>query len=195
MPAITEEYLALRDATGNLPPSDYEDVAADNGNGLHRGNNEWHWASLIDRGRRQEAMWERCPQTAAALASLPGLCEGHMPFAFAFFSTLRGNSHIAAHHAPVNLRVRVHLPLLVPEPAKCGIRVAGEARTWTPGEAMAFDDSFEHEVWNDGESERVVLLFDMWHPDLSTDEISAIRGMFQQVEDMQQARQSTTPHE
>ena len=76
-----------------------------------------------------------------------------MPFSFAFFSTMRAQSRIAPHNAPVNLRVRVHLPLLVPEPERCGIRVAGEARVWTPGEALAFDDAFEHEVWNDGDSE------------------------------------------
>lgn len=192
VPAITAEYVALRDAaTGALPPSDYEDLdSTDHGGGLHRGKNEWHWASLIDRGRRQRAMWERCPQTAAALQSLPGLCEGNMPFAFAFFSTLRAQSRIAAHHAPVNLRVRVHLPLLVPEPDKCGIRVAGESRTWTPGEAMAFDDAFEHEVWNDGDADRVVLLFDLWHPDLTPDEITAIREMFKKVEAMQEERRA-----
>ena len=152
-PAITAEYLALRDGNGALPPSNYEPEGADHGGGLHEGDSEWHWASLIDRGRRQEDMWQRCPQTAAALTALPGLCEGSMPFSFAFFSTMRAQSRIAPHNAPVNLRVRVHLPLLVPEPERCGIRVAGEARVWTPGEALAFDDAFEHEVWNDGDSE------------------------------------------
>ena len=141
-------------------------------------------------------MWRRCPQTAAALASLPGLCEGEMPFAFAFFSTLRPNCRIAPHHAPANLRVRVHLPLLVPEPSSCGIRVAGETRTWTPGEALCFDDAFEHEVWNESTSaERVVLLFDLWHPDLQPEEIGAIRAMFSTVEAMREERKERDGHD
>ena len=189
--AITAEYLALKDASGALPPSDYEDGAnSDHGEGLHKGETEWHWASLIDRGRRQESMWKRCPNTAAALEAIgPGrLCEGEMPFAFAFFSTLRGASRIAPHYAPANLRVRVHLPLLVPEPEKCGMRVAGETRHWKVGEALAFDDAFEHEVWNDGVEERVVLLLDLWHPDLTPEEIDGVRGMFREIERMQEAR-------
>ena len=59
-----------------------------------------------------------------------------------------------------------------------------------PGEALVFDDSFEHEVWNDGKQERVVLLLDLWHPDLQQDEISAIQSMFSKVEEMQQARKA-----
>ena len=69
-PAITEEYLALRASNA---PSDYEPEAADGG--LHEGPVEWHWSTLIDRGKRRDDMWERCPQTAAALQAVPGLCE------------------------------------------------------------------------------------------------------------------------
>ena len=108
---------------------------------------------------------------------------GDMPFAFAFFSTLRPGATIKPHYAPCNLRVRCHLPLLVPEQEQCGIRVAGEVRRWEPGKCMIFDDAFEHEVWNEGTQERVVLLFDMWHWELSDDEISAIRAMFREVEE------------
>ena len=83
--AITDEYLALK-ATGR--PSDYEPEGSDHGASLHQGREDWHWDSLIDRGRRRETTLSQCPQTAAALSSIPGLCEGDMPFAFAFFSTL-----------------------------------------------------------------------------------------------------------
>lgn len=84
----------------------------------------------------------------------------------------------------------MHLPLIVPEPKKCGIRVAGETRQWEVGKALLFDDAFEHEVWNDGDNERVVLLFDVWHPDLTQDEITAVQAMFQEVERMRDARQA-----
>ena len=150
--------MALKDASGALPPSDYEDGAnSDHGEGLHKGETEWHWASLIDRGRRQESMWKRCPNTAAALEAIgPGrLCEGEMPFAFAFFSTLRGASRIAPHYAPANLRVRVSAAAGA-RPEKRGMRGRRDAAL-EGGEALAFDDAFEHEVWNDGAEERVVL--------------------------------------
>lgn len=77
-PAITEEYLALRDAG---LPSDYVVEASDHAGELHEGQSEWHWASLIDRGQPRPAMQERCPTTTSILHSIPGLCLGDMPFA------------------------------------------------------------------------------------------------------------------
>ena len=62
----------------------------------------------------------------------------------------------------------------------CAMRVADEIKVWQEGEALVFDDSFEHEVWHHQEegSERVVLLFDVWHPDLNEAEKQAIIEMF-----------------
>ena len=180
---ILKEYEAVKDA-----PSDYEADSTEHAESLHEGEAQWHWASLIDRGRPRPEMQERCPITTAVLNSVPGLCFGDMPFAFAFFSTLKPHCRIAPHTAPANLRLRVHLPLLVPEPDKCGIRVAGETRRWEVGKALLFDDAFEHEVWNDGDQERVVLLFDVWHPDLTPEEIDAVRAMFREVQSMADAR-------
>ena len=197
-PAIRDEYLAVR--AENLP-SDYDVDEGDHASGLHRGG-DWHWASFIARGERREPMWERCPQTAAALAGVPGLMEG-MPFAFAFFSTLRPGSHIAAHTAPANLRLRFHLCLHAPSAATgdanggatpaCAMRVADETRPWEEGRCVVFDDSFEHEVWNRTDEERVVLLFDIWHPDLEPSEIAAIQAMFREVEGMAAARNKSAP--
>ena len=184
-PAIAAEYEQVKRL--NLP-SDYAADESDHGGQLHSGASEWHWSSLIDKGVARPQMQQRCPDTMATLSAVPGLCVGDMPFAFAFFSALRPKSRIAPHTAPANLRLRVHLPLFVPEPDACGIRVAGETRRWEVGKALIFDDSFEHETWNDGERERVVLLFDLWHPDLSRDEIEAIQQMFAEVERMKAAR-------
>jgi len=175
-PEITEEYLRLREGGA---PNDFEDSGSEEG-ALHSGG--WHWASLIDRGRVREDTWQRCPVTTAVLSSIPGLCVGDMPFAFAFFSTLAPGSKIAAHTSPCNLRLRVHLPLLVPEPETCGMSVAGVETHWRTGECTIFDDSFEHHVWNNGTQPRVLLLFDLWHHDLSAAEIAAIEEMFREVE-------------
>lgn len=185
VPAITEEYLALRESGA---PSDYEPEDSDHGDGLHKGG-EWHWSTLIDRGRKMEAMWERCPQTAAALTAVPGLCVGDMPFAFAFFSTLRAGCSIAPHTSPCNLRLRVHLPLLVPaQAAACGIQVASETRAWERGKALIFDDAFTHHVWNDSDEDRVVLLLDLWHPELIAAEIGGVQAMFRAVDEKRAQR-------
>lgn len=188
-PTITEEYLQVR-ASGR--PSDYRVSESDHQDGLHSAPDEWHWASLIDRGHVQMDMWEQCPSTASALEAVPRLCVGDMPFSFAFFSTLRPHSRIAPHTAPANLRLRLHLPLIVPPESAgaCGMRVAGEERRWEVGKALLFDDAFVHSVWNETSEERVVLLADIWHPDLTADEIGAIQQMFREVESMQQARRN-----
>lgn len=59
---------------------------------------------------------------------------------------------------------------------------------WRPGEALIFDDAFEHSVWNDGDEERALLLFDLWHPDLTVDEITAVKAMFREVEGIKARR-------
>ena len=183
--AIRTEYLALKSLD---LPSDYEAEQSDHANALHSGPQKWHWASLVDRGVRRPQMMERCPTTTSVLESIPGLCVGDMPFAFAFFSTLAPQSRIAPHCAPANLRLRVHLPLVVPPSGHCGIRVAGETRHWEVGKALIFDDAFEHETWNDTDEDRVVLLFDLWHPDLTAPEVEAIQAMFSEVEQRRKAR-------
>jgi aspartate beta-hydroxylase len=82
----------------------------------------------------------------------------------------------------------VHFPLHVPaaQPAAqpgaaqppLGITVGGETRVWREGEPLVFDDTYEHSTWNDTGGDRVVLLFDLWHPDLAAGEVEAIVGMF-----------------
>ena len=104
-----------------------------------------------------------------------------VPFAYAFFSTLHGKSSIDAHCAPANLRLRVHYPLIVPDTddvEQCGMRVGDTKVRWEEGVPLLFDDSYEHEVWNRTDEERVVLLFDVWHPDLTQGEREAVTDMF-----------------
>jgi len=109
------------------------------------------------------------------------------PFGYAFFSTLHAHSKINAHTAPMNLRLRLHLPLIVPTKAEgeeeesrpaCGIRVGNITRRWQAGKALVLDDCFEHEVWNSTNSERVLLLVDVWHPDVTMQERDETRAMF-----------------
>jgi aspartyl/asparaginyl beta-hydroxylase (cupin superfamily) len=75
-----------------------------------------------------------------------------------------------------NTRAIVHLPLIVPE--KCGFRVGGETREWEVGTAFAFDDTIEHEAWNDSDHHRAVLIFDVWNPHLTVAEQNVIASYY-----------------
>ena len=85
---------------------------------------------------------------------------------------LDAGTHILPHFGPTNIRLRCHLGLQVPE--GCTLRVAEETRAWQEGRCLIFDDSFDHEVRHSGQGQRVVLLIDFWHPDLSPAEIQGL---------------------
>ncbi len=130
---------------------------------------------------RQPAFEKRCPETTRLLTRVVGPdLMLRTPFAFAFFSTLHAGAAIAPHAAPCNLRLRVHLPLVqVAESVhECGLRVGSLVVPWREGRSVVFDDSFEHEAWNRTARDRVVLLFDVWHPDLNLAERIALIDMF-----------------
>ncbi|CAI5727240.1 unnamed protein product [Peronospora destructor] len=146
---------------------------------LHEG--QWDWLPYVTQGRRQADFALQCPKTVEILESIPDFMA-ESPFAYSFFSILKPKSSIKAHSAPCNIRLRCHFPLMVPE--GCGIRVGDETRHWKEGKAFVLDDSFDHEVWHDGkEGDRVLLLFDLWHPDLVQEERKAIAGMFKEAKE------------
>jgi aspartate beta-hydroxylase len=70
----------------------------------------------------------------------------------------------------------VHLPLIVPD--GCGFRVGGEIREWRVGKAILFDDTIEHEAWNNSDAIRAVLIVDVWNPYLTTAETAMLRQLF-----------------
>jgi len=167
-PIVLKEYRALQNANKK---SDYKEDAK-----LHTG--QWSWSSYILKGERQPEFAAHCPQTVELLEGFrrPTIMS-ETPFSFAFFSTMGPNATIAPHHGPCNLRLRCHFPLIVPD-GDLGMEVGGELVRWRVGEPVFFDDTFEHHVWNRTNQERVVLLFDVWHPELADDEIDAIKDMF-----------------
>ena len=96
------------------------------------------------------------------------------------FSLLRAGARIAAHTGMYNTRLTCHLPLIVPP--GCRFRVGNEVREWMPGELMIFDDTIEHEAWNRGSQNRLILLFEVWSPDLSELEKTLIRLLLEAVD-------------
>jgi len=121
-------------------------------------DNLWKTFMFLGYGKTSDENMRRCPETARILKKIPGLKT-------AFFSILSPRKHIPAHRGPYNGVLRLHLGLLVPEPRQsCRIRVATDYLVWEEGRAVVFDDSFNHEVWNDTDGVRVVLFVDFERP-------------------------------
>jgi aspartyl/asparaginyl beta-hydroxylase (cupin superfamily) len=137
-------------------------------------NHSRRWSAyfLWNQGRREEANLARCPSTAAALADIPQVdIPGRAPTAF--FSILDAQTKIPPHSGVTNARLTVHLPLIVPP--GCRFRVGGETREWREGTAWVFDDTIEHEAWNDSDAPRAILIFDVWNPELTALERDLVR--------------------
>jgi len=118
----------------------------------------WKTYFLAGYGRESEENSRRCPETIRILKKIPGMKT-------AFFSILSPNKHIPAHKGPYNGVLRYHLGLIVPEPKeKCRIRVHDEIKHWSEGDSLIFDDTYNHEVWNDTPGYRVVLFVDFVRP-------------------------------
>jgi aspartyl/asparaginyl beta-hydroxylase (cupin superfamily) len=140
------------------------------------GNPHWGAFFLWKDGALVEENAARCPNTLSALEAAPlSRTPGRMPSVL--FSKLDPKTRIPPHHGFLNPRLIVHLPLIVPP--GCGFRVGNETRAWVEGEALVFDDTFEHEAWNDSDQIRVVLLFEIWRPELSDEERAMVTALFE----------------
>ncbi|HEY2035856.1 MAG TPA: aspartyl/asparaginyl beta-hydroxylase domain-containing protein [Steroidobacteraceae bacterium] len=137
-------------------------------------NHSRRWSAyfLWKDGERDEEHCRRCPATMAALAQTPQIdIPSRGPTAF--FSILDARTHIPPHTGSTNARLTVHLPLILP--GSCRFRVGAETREWRVGEAWVFDDSIEHEAWNDADVSRAILIFDVWNPQLTPLERDLVR--------------------
>lgn len=144
------------------------------------GDPSWGAFYLWRSGEPVPGNADRCPATMDALARAPmPRIRGRSPMAL--FSLLRPGTHIKPHHGLLNTRLICHVPLLTPP--GCRIRVGNEIRTWEVGKALIFDDSIEHEAWNDGTETRVVLLFEIWRPEIAEGERKALTAMFEAITD------------
>ena len=122
------------------------------------GDDLWKTYFLYGFGYKSEVNCAKCPETTRLMEQIPGMMT-------AMFSILAPGKHIPAHRGPYKGVLRCHLGLQVPEPQeKIRIRVGNDFRHWEEGRCMVFDDTFEHEVWHEGDSERVVLFIDFVRP-------------------------------
>lgn len=150
-PTVARESAALR---GSFSP--HQEALAATG--------AWSTYYLSCQGHRLSAHCEECPGTARLIDSLADAREAGL----AYFSALVPGTHLNAHCGPTNTRLRCHLGLEIPD--GCRLRVGEETRGWREGRCIVFDDSFEHEVWIEADRPRVVLIVDLWHPELNAAE-------------------------
>ena len=118
----------------------------------------WKTFFLCGYGIRCQEAIRQCPETWRILQKIPGLKS-------AMFSIFEPGKHLPPHRGPYNGVLRFHLGLIVPdEPDKIGIRVDDQICHWKEGEALIFDDAYEHEAWNHSDKVRVVLFVDFEKP-------------------------------
>ncbi|XP_015000924.3 aspartyl/asparaginyl beta-hydroxylase isoform X35 [Macaca mulatta] len=152
---IRDEGLAVMDkAKGLFLPED-ENL---------REKGDWSQFTLWQQGRRNENACKGAPKTCTLLEKFPettGCRRGQIKY-----SIMHPGTHVWPHTGPTNCRLRMHLGLVIPKEG-CKIRCANETKTWEEGKVLIFDDSFEHEVWQDASSFRLIFIVDVWHPELT----------------------------
>ena len=145
-----------------------------------QGDPTWSALYLFKNGAVVSENAVRCPKTMNALAEVP-LSDIGKRTPIVFFSLLRPGAHIPPHRGMLNCRLICHLPLIVPD--GCWLRVGNETRKWDSGKLTIFDDSIEHEAKNGSDQLRVVLIFDIWRPELSTGEQAGISAVFDAIDE------------
>lgn len=192
-PTLPSDYDATTKSASSSAGTEHND---DVDGSLHTGS--WDWHSYLLHGQVQPTFCEQFPVTTKIIQSIGTHLFTHNPFGFCFFSKLSANSSIRAHASPINFRLRIHLPLIVPQSSTSssktstafsntddhndhpiGIHVGPTIQSWIQDQAMVLDDSYNHQVWNNTNDERVVLLIDIWHPDVRPREREEIVRMFQ----------------
>lgn len=137
----------------------------------------WEVLFLFERGKENEHVTALCPITTSILKShrvVKGLAG------LAYFSRMAAGTSIAPHQGPTNMRLRCHLGIVVPP--GCELIVDGVGGAWHEGRCLVFDDSFVHEARNTSGRDRIVLIVDIWHPDLTDDEVSLLEGLHRYID-------------
>jgi len=146
-----DQMLAYRD---DLP--NFQDISPEQR--LLTDDDRWKTYFFYGYGFRFAGNCAQCPRTATLLAGIPALTT-------AFFSVLGPHKRLPEHRGPYKGVIRYHLGLKIPSPPEaCGIRVGGETAHWQEGKSLLFDDTYQHEAWNDTDEDRVVLFLDIVRP-------------------------------
>uniref|UniRef100_A0A4W5NKD3 Aspartate beta-hydroxylase n=1 Tax=Hucho hucho TaxID=62062 RepID=A0A4W5NKD3_9TELE len=152
---IRDEALSVMDKTTSLFVPEEENL---------REKGEWGQFTLWQQGKKAGESCRSVPKTCGLLERYPeatGCKRGQIKF-----SVMQPGTHVWPHTGPTNCRLRMHLGLVIPKTG-CKIRCTNDTRAWEEGKVLIFDDSFEHEVWQDADSYRLIFIVDVWHPELT----------------------------
>ncbi|WP_201298326.1 aspartyl/asparaginyl beta-hydroxylase domain-containing protein [Nocardia sp. CY41] len=158
---IEDEWLLIRTELDrvlmdrdHLP--NFQDISVDQE--ILTNDDKWKSYFFYGYGFRSDVNCARCPNTARIVSQIPGMKT-------AFFSILLPDKHLPAHRGPYSGVLRYHLGLRIPEPGDgCRLRVDKDIRHWEEGSSLIFDDTYDHEAWNDTSHVRVVLFVDFVRP-------------------------------
>jgi tetratricopeptide (TPR) repeat protein len=137
------------------------------------GTQGWDVLLLYERGHKNAENCALCPvitniiESHATVRTLAGLM---------YVSKTNPGTHIKPHLGPTNVRLRCHLGIKIPA-GDCGLRAGDQRLRWEEGRCIVFDDHLEHESWNFTAEPRIVLIIDLWHPDLTPPEIALLEGL------------------
>lgn len=143
-------------------------------------NPDWSTLFLWENGAPVEEHIAHCPKIYDAVMKHVPLCHIGSRAPSVMLSLLRAGAKIPSHTGMVNCRYICHLPLIVPP--NCGFRVGERTIEWKEGEVIIFDDTVEHEAWNNSDLDRLVLIFDVWRPELEESEQQQIQTLFNAVD-------------
>ncbi|KAF1373308.1 hypothetical protein PFLUV_G00259130 [Perca fluviatilis] len=152
---IRDEALAVMDQNTGLFIPEEENL---------REKGEWGQYTLWQQGKKAGTACQGVPKTCSLLerySEATGCKRGQIKF-----SVMHPGTHVWPHTGPTNCRLRMHLGLVVPKQG-CRIRCTDQTREWEEGKVLIFDDSFEHEVWQDADRYRLIFIVDVWHPELT----------------------------
>ncbi|MFM5929623.1 MAG: aspartyl/asparaginyl beta-hydroxylase domain-containing protein [Novosphingobium sp.] len=176
-PAMREELEAREEA--GFEPYVKQQANRPAPNNPLLGRMDWSAHYFWQDGALVEDHARACPRVMEALghAPLPQV-PGRAPNAL--WSRLLPGAHIAPHHGMLNTRLICHVP--VRTAPGCSLRVGNDRREWVDGQALVFDDSIEHEAINSGPEVRVILLFEIWRPEIPEEDRAAIARIFQAID-------------
>ncbi|EHH68011.1 aspartyl/asparaginyl beta-hydroxylase domain-containing protein [Gluconobacter morbifer] len=153
---IRDEALRLR---GDDIPS-LKDLSPEHG----RIAADHRWKSFFLEGYGYQRL-ENCacaPLTTGLLLQIPHRVT-------ATFSVLEAGGRIPRHYGMTKGMLTYHLPLRVPKDREnCCIQIEGKDRrivwSWEDGKSLLFDDMYFHEVWNNTDEDRYILLIQVERP-------------------------------
>ena len=138
----------------------------------------WKTLVLMNRGRWDPVNLNMFPKTSKAVH------ESGIPATEVFFASMKGPSEIKKHTDFTNFVLTSHLAVDIPYSGenKCRITVGDETRQWINGDVMVFDTSLIHDAVNESDQMRYILMFRLWHPDLTQVERDALQFTYDCLE-------------